>query len=227
MTQRNMTISLVQSVYNELLSDLAANRRQAGDRLVEAVIARQREVSRTPVREALGRLENDGLIESVPPNGYVIITPTIEDIREIFAIRRALEPLAFSGLIEVASANDDTELRSLLSNVQAAHTPEDAATANIFFRNFWMSRIQNRRLKETLSRFHMQVHLVRAATLKLSSGRETARIGAGKLAESYWARDTDAAQDAMTQFVDAALATFEAVAAEKEMAQEPLPKLTG
>jgi len=207
-----MTQSLVQRVYDDLLSDLSADRLQAGDRLVEAVIARERDVSRTPVREALGRLENDGLIESVQPFGHVIITPTADDIREIFAIRRALEPLAFSSLIEFANEDDDVELRLLLTDVQAAQTPEDSAHSNIAFRNFWMSRIQNRRMKETLSRFHMQVHLVRAATLKLSNGRETARIGAGKLAESYWSRNTDAAQEAMTQFVDAALVIFEAVA---------------
>ena len=219
MSQKSMTHSLVQRVYDDLLSDLSADRLQAGDRLVEATIARERDVSRTPVREALGRLENDGLIESVQPYGHVIITPTVEDIREIFAIRRALEPLAFSSLIEFATEDDDAELRMLLTDVQAAQTPEDAATSNIAFRNFWMSRIQNRRLKETLSRFHMQVHLVRAATLKHLNGRETARIGAGKLAESYWARDKKAAQDAMTQFVDAALVIFEAVAAERPAVQ--------
>jgi DNA-binding GntR family transcriptional regulator len=203
------TPALGHLVYDGLLSDIASRRRGAGDRLVEATIAREMQVSRTPVREALSRLENDGLIQSVRPSGYVVICPSIDDIREIFEIRRALEPLAFAAVVARADPSEDATFTALFDGIQSADTPATFAACNIAFRGFWLQRTPNVRLRETLLRFHMQVQLVRAATLHSSAGREAARHGAQALSQAYLARDTALAHTAMQTFVDTALAYFE------------------
>ncbi|WP_374298345.1 GntR family transcriptional regulator [Paracoccus sp. (in: a-proteobacteria)] len=209
MLQRTKSSPLAQQVYDRLIGDIAARRRQPGDRLVEAVIARDTDVSRTPVREALGRLENDGLIESTRPSGYIVVAPSLEDVREIFEIRRALEPVAFAGVVANAEAADDDEFRRLFDAVQAAQSRSESAAANVAFRSFWVSRIRNGRLRETLLRYHLQVQLVRAATLHSAEGRAAARAGTVRLADAYLSRDAEAARLAMAAFVDAALVFFE------------------
>lgn len=208
-THRERSIPLAQRVYEGLLEDIAARRRLAGERLIEAAIARQMDVSRTPVREALNRLENDGLIHGIKPSGYIVITPSMADIHEIFEIRQALEPVAFSNVVAQATPQDDEEFQGLFDAIQSAHTPEDSAKANKEFRAFWVDRIRNTRLRETLLRFHLQVQLVRNATLHSQEGRDAARIGTQDIAAAYFARDTAAAFTAMRNFVDAALAFFQ------------------
>lgn len=66
-------------------------RLRPGDRLVERAIARL-QVSRTPVREALRRLEAEGMLESLPRKGLVVKDYSLEEIEEVYAIRESLEP---------------------------------------------------------------------------------------------------------------------------------------
>lgn len=217
MIQRDRSLPLAQSVYDRLIADIAARRRQAGDRLVEAEIARDTAVSRTPVREALGRLKKDGLIESAVPSGYVIVAPSLSDIRDIFEIRRALEPVAFAGVVAHADPAEDDAFRALFQAVQEAHSRQASAASNMALRAFWVSRIRNERLRELLLRFHLQVQLVRAATLHSAEGRAAARAGTIRLADAYLSRDTAAAAEAMAAFVDAALSFFERAETENHL----------
>lgn len=220
-------------VYKDLLDDLVTRRREAGDRLIEAEIARALDVSRTPVREALNRLEKDGLIESVRPTGYVVMHPSMEDVRDIFEIRRALEPVAFASVVAEASDEDRHAFRRLQADVAAAQTPAESAQANRTLRAFWFDRIRNVRMRETLKRFHLQVHLVRAATLHSDDGRKAAEAGTRQLLAAFEARDTAMAHAAMQDFVDAALSFFEQADAERILqtpparGQEPMANKVG
>lgn len=211
--------SLAQTVYDGLFADIAARRLGAGSRLIEAEIARTSDVSRTPVREALGRLERDGLIESVRPTGYVVVSPSIQDIRDIFEMRRALEPMAFAQVARHAVPEEDAAFRVLIADVAKADTPASSAKANIALRAFWVARVRNRRLRDAILRFHVQVNLVRGATLHSCDGRAAARAGTAHLSAAYLARDADAAHAAMTDFIDAALSFFER--AERERTATP------
>lgn len=224
---RDRTQPLAQMVYQGLLQDIAARRRLAGERLVEAEIARALDVSRTPVREALNRLENDGLIESVKPTGYVVTCPSMDDVRDIFEIRRALEPVAFATVVRDGTPDLDADLARRQDAIEQANTPAASAQANGAFRAFWLDRIRNQRLRDTLLRFHMQVHLVRAATLHSEAGRTAAKAGTRRLAQAYYDRDEIAAHAAMQDFVDAALSFFEQAEAEGVLQTHPAPERRG
>ena len=65
-----------------------------GERLKESALARQMSVSRSPVREALRQLEQEGLIVSIPNQGSFVRSFDEDDVREIFTLRAALEDLA-------------------------------------------------------------------------------------------------------------------------------------
>ena len=209
MSQPTKSEPLAQRVYDGLIGQITTNQRVPGDRLVEASIAREMDVSRTPVREALSRLKNDGLIRSARAGGYTIITPSLTDIREIFEIRRALEPVAFAKVVAAARPDDDDAFLALQAAVEQAQTPTASAHANSEFRAFWVDRIANARMRETLLRFHMQVQLVRLATLHSADGREAAQQGTARLAKAFVDRDTETAFTAMQAFVDAAFSFFQ------------------
>lgn len=75
---------------------------QPGERLKESALANQMSVSRSPVREALRQLEQEGLIVSIPNQGSFVRVFDEDDVREIFTLRAALENLA----CEIVLKND-------------------------------------------------------------------------------------------------------------------------
>jgi len=63
-------------------------------RLIEEKIAAEMEMSRTPVREAIQKLEKEGLIHKLPRGGYAISVVTIEDVDDVFGLRSVIEGYA-------------------------------------------------------------------------------------------------------------------------------------
>jgi GntR family transcriptional regulator, rspAB operon transcriptional repressor len=82
---------LERRVYERLRDDIVSGELQPGAQLVEARIAEELGVSKTPVREALIRLQRDGLVAIEPYRGARVAQPSPEDVREILELRRLLE----------------------------------------------------------------------------------------------------------------------------------------
>lgn len=87
-------VSIRQKVYDHLRNEILSNRIPAGTRLVEGRLAKQINVSRTPIREALHTLEMEGLVESIPRVGYRVKELRWEDVEELCEIRTVNEILA-------------------------------------------------------------------------------------------------------------------------------------
>lgn len=81
----------------------------AGDRINEVDVARQLDVSRTPLREALYRLTTDGFVENRPRQGFFVARLEPDDARQLYEIRAILDPAA----LEVAGIPDDRGLGRL------------------------------------------------------------------------------------------------------------------
>lgn len=86
----------------------------AGERIVETEYADRLHISRTPLREALRKLERDGLVEYVQRRGVIVRAFTIADVEEIYTIRNALEMLTLPAIIQKATPADIAELRAML-----------------------------------------------------------------------------------------------------------------
>jgi DNA-binding GntR family transcriptional regulator len=80
--------------YDRLKRLILAGDLPPGEALVERMLAERLNVSRTPVREAIFRLEREGLIEAVDGKGAFVASFAIDDLIEIYQIREGLEPLA-------------------------------------------------------------------------------------------------------------------------------------
>ncbi len=87
-----------QSVYRALRRAIIEQALRPGMKLPEDSIGEQFGVSRTLVREALGRLSVEGLVELKPNKGASVVCPTLEEARDVFDVRRALERLVVQSL---------------------------------------------------------------------------------------------------------------------------------
>lgn len=81
-------------VYHQLRNQIITKKLRAGQRLPEITLAKQLEVSRTPVREALRRLANEGMVQLIPNGGARLLAPTKEEIAGTYEVRDYLERLA-------------------------------------------------------------------------------------------------------------------------------------
>ena len=100
--------------YETLKNAIVTGEIPAGSRIVETEYAERMHISRTPLREALRKLERDGLVEYVVRRGVVVRAFTIADVEEIYTIRNALEMLTLPAIIQNATAEDIRSLRALL-----------------------------------------------------------------------------------------------------------------
>jgi DNA-binding GntR family transcriptional regulator len=87
-------VALSDAVYDGLKADLAASVHRVGAVLSEERLARRFRVSRTPVRKALVRLEQEGLVRILPKRGIVVPEVSPGELRELFDVREALEGMA-------------------------------------------------------------------------------------------------------------------------------------
>ena len=92
--------------YETLKHAIITGQIPAGSRIVETEYADKLHISRTPLREALRKLERDGLVEYVLRRGVVVRAFTIADVEEIYTIRNALEILTLPAIIENATPED-------------------------------------------------------------------------------------------------------------------------
>ncbi len=89
----------------------------AGVRSVETEYAAKLRISRTPLREALRKLERDGLVEYVIRRGVVVRAFSFEDVEEIYTIRNVLEMLTLPSIIENATPKDIKSMRDKLQEM--------------------------------------------------------------------------------------------------------------
>jgi DNA-binding GntR family transcriptional regulator len=117
------TESLTQQVYENLKEEILRAERAPGEMVAEPELAARYGVSKTPIREALRLLLQDGWVTALPRKGYLIRPLALEDVREVFALRQMLEPEIAA---EAARRRTDSQLAELgqLVERQAEATDE-------------------------------------------------------------------------------------------------------
>ncbi|MDY0884436.1 GntR family transcriptional regulator [Dongia soli] len=120
------------SVYESLKGMIVTGDLQPGTRVTESELAERLNVSRTPVREALNRLEQDGLVVGRPRQGYTVKDFDLHTFREAFEIRELLDGYA----AELATANIDAagkeRLRGMVQECERLAALSDHSTEAMF-----------------------------------------------------------------------------------------------
>ncbi|MDO5715494.1 MAG: GntR family transcriptional regulator [Tissierellia bacterium] len=113
--------SLSHRVHQKLKQKILNNELLPGDKLIEMEIANDLGVSRTPVREALSKLEEEGLAKNFPRKSYIVSKISMKEAKNLYTVRAALEPLAI-GLVAEKGLNKRTkELEEVTQKMKDAY----------------------------------------------------------------------------------------------------------
>src|SRR5690242_10621005 len=117
-------VQLGDRTYDSLRAAIVSGELAPGQPLVDRALADQLQVSRTPVREALHRLEADGLVQPRGRAGWEVTDFTEQDVHELFQLRMLLEPV---GLDVLAKAPDDPLVQRVATFFDGYEHPVTAA----------------------------------------------------------------------------------------------------
>ncbi len=109
---------LKELAYQRIRASILANEFHPGQRLLEEELASQLEISPTPVREALAKLGQEGMVQIVPRKGAFVTPISRKDVHEIYQIRRALEPLAVELSIHSIPAEELERMENLFASLK-------------------------------------------------------------------------------------------------------------
>lgn len=177
-----------------------------GERLQEVSLAAQLGVSRTPVREALARLESEGMI-SVEGRGFVVPELSDADVAEIYEIRFLLEPAAVASAVGEADGIDLASLAAAVDDAVAAERSGDFHAfleANSRFHHAWRAMVPNRRMSRLLDQYVGHVRFLRVLTLGDPAARKAALTGMKAIHAAFKKRDPAAASAAMHKHLEVA-----------------------
>jgi len=198
--------SLGDQVYETLLSQLISLKIAPGSRMSVDALVRELNVSQTPIRAALIRLETEGLVIKTHNVGYSAAPmPSRKRFEEIYDMRLMLEPY----MVARASRNMNDAQRDTL--LELTRRMESSATddAKVAYGKFavhdadfhaWIIQLgDNELVAETLSRLHAHMHLFR---LRFHTHvTDEARLEHGLIVEALLAADAEAASDAMKEHI--------------------------
>jgi DNA-binding GntR family transcriptional regulator len=163
--------SLVDTAYGQIRRRILDNAWPPGHRALEQEVALALGMSRTPVREALMRLRNEGLVEVIPRHGMRVLPVSPTDMKEIYEILTALECMAAELLASRKPA--DKELKPLVDatkEMDKALKAEDLnawAAADERFHAHLVDLAGNRQLQATVLNYWDRAHRARMFTLRL------------------------------------------------------------
>ena len=125
--------NLKEKVYSVLKNRILSFELKPGQKIQESEIARELGVSRTPIREALNKLEQEGLIKILSNKGYFVSDVTSKEIEELYEVREAMEILALRAAFRNSHHEDWTRLEQILSNSETGENSDKSA--NQLFKN--------------------------------------------------------------------------------------------
>ncbi|MEJ8572338.1 GntR family transcriptional regulator [Microbaculum marinum] len=198
--------SLRAQIYTDLRKRLQRAEFGPGFRLVDTEIAAEYRTSRMPAREALMALMSQGFL-SQTSRGFMVPELTADDVREIFAVRKLLEPEA-AGVaalkLDQAGLAALRVARDMARSAGEADDAEGLMEANIAFRGTWLAAVDNRRLVEIIESFRDHIQTVRISTLLRPDARKVVLDGIEALAAAFVEHHADAVRARMRAFMDAA-----------------------
>jgi DNA-binding GntR family transcriptional regulator len=203
----------VDNAYRAIRDGIASGTYAQGSHITAQQLAQRTGLSRTPVREAMRRLDAEGLISLIPNRGAFVARWTRTEIEQIYELRVILEAFAAQTAAERATPDQIAALRAIAETMRAAvrsHEPDyDAiAEANGDFHRAVLDACGNTRLREVLGSL-TEIPLI-LSTFRSYSRAELKRSAAqhGELVEAIASRDGALAGAVMTAHIRMARQTL-------------------
>lgn len=165
----NTYLPLRDVAFHTLQEAILSGELKPGERLMEVQLAKKLGVSRTPVREAIRKLELEGMAVTIPRKGAVVAKMTEKDMEDVLQVRRALEELAVQIACEQISMSQMKELKEAMEEFEKATKGDDmkaVTNADVRFHEIIYCSTGNKRLMSIMSNFSEQMYRYRVEYLK-------------------------------------------------------------
>ncbi len=197
--------SLTSMIFEKIREDILIGKYVSGEKIVEAKLAEEFGVSRTPVREALKQLELDGLVDNIPNRGVMVKGISKQDIDDIFTIRVAIEGIAVKWAIERMDDGDLEKLKEIFELMEFYTFKKDLdkiAELNTKFHEVIYNATKSRYLEHVLKDFQFFMKTTRYKSLRSPGRLDSALVEHREVLEAFIDKDIDRAVNAILRHVN-------------------------
>ena len=198
------TVSLADQVFERLESDILLGKYPRGAYLTELALVEDLGVSRTPIREALRRLEQEHIIE-VSSRGILVLGVTNEDLADIYAMRLEVEPMVAARAATAASDEEIAELRETIELQRyyvSRHDSDRIKDMDSCFHELLYRASHSTVFFDTLLPLHKKVQKYRKASVENESRADRSMTEHSAILAAIEKRDSAAAAAAMRAHVE-------------------------
>jgi DNA-binding GntR family transcriptional regulator len=193
----------VERAYRNLKAGIVAGRYRPGESLSEVGLANEHGMSRTPIREGLARLWQEGYLDRVVGHGYFVARVTVQQIHDTFDVRRLLEGAAAARAAEIASPADVDRIRALAAvPMGPSQEYRQSETANVQFHLAIAAAARNTLALELIERCLAQVDRFMSLGVNFGQFAENATEAHQQIADAIARRDPASARERMEQHLD-------------------------
>ncbi|TQM94892.1 GntR family transcriptional regulator [Roseinatronobacter monicus] len=193
-----------QSAYDRLLEDIRLGTLPPGARLREVELAKRLGISRTPIREAIRRLEADGLVEHLPRQGASLRRLSYAEVMELYEMRAVLEGTAARLAARAASDLELRELTEINAEMTASVDSADTARLNRQFHAALINAAKNRYLRRAIGAMARTLLILGPSTLYDPVRSKSAAQEHEALLQALRSREGDQAEATMRTHIEAA-----------------------
>ena len=207
-TYQKNTISVRERAYEFLKSSVLSGQFNPGERLTEEHLAKKLGVSRTPVREALHKLESEGLIKALETRGFIVSRDSKDEVEELFELRAILEGYALRIISERISKEDLERLNGFIERAENAlkrERIEEVFKWNTKFHDTLHGIVvEKKRLHRLLVNIRKYVLRYRRDTLQYPDGGKRTVDGHRKILLALRLKDPDLCERMMREHIQEA-----------------------
>jgi len=196
--------SLGQHVFESLKEAIIRGEVAPGDRLVEIRLADAMDISRTPVREAIHKLEREGLLRKLPKGGFTVMNLSREDIKETFGIRCVLESYAARLAAQNYSEEELLPLEEKISEFQQFLDKgrlDELPRVNTEFHSLFYALSRSPKLIKMINDLRDQIYRFRKILLKKDKWAETSNQDHMKMLNAIREKDVNLVERVVKQHI--------------------------
>lgn len=201
----NEYLPLRDVVFNTLRQAILKGELEPGERLMEIQLADRLGVSRTPIREAIRKLELEGLVLMIPRKGAEVAKISEKSLRDVLEIRRALDALAIELCIERMSEEDIqslTDAQEVFRQSVENSEPMTIAENDEHFHDVIYNSTNNQRLVQMLNNLREQMYRYRLEYIKDADKRQILVLEHDQILKAIKERNVAEAKIAIRAHVD-------------------------
>lgn len=201
----NEYLPLRDVVFNTLRQAILKGELEPGERLMEIQLAERLGVSRTPIREAIRKLELEGLVLMIPRKGAEVAKISARSLRDVLEVRRALEELAIELACQRMTEEDLGELQEAQDEFKKAIADGDAmriAETDEHYHDVIYSGTQNAKLIQMLNNLREQMYRYRLEYIKDADKRKILILEHERVLKAIRDRKVAEAKEAMREHID-------------------------